>query len=182
MTQNDDLLHAVGGSHADTAVLANLVGDVLDEHIGRFGFLGVDDVDIVVLLDAAGAAGHAVGVEHEDDHALFEALIVAQDVRQLFAGGVEALLGEGVELVPREDDVVAVHQQVLGRDGPLLGGKVGAFPLLHRAEGRQRVPLDGSIRPLENFQQLFVLFQRGAVGGGPALGGGGGVCIRFGGL
>ena len=77
------------------AILADLVGDVLDEHIRRLGLFGVDDVDVVVLLDAAGAAGHAVGVEDENDHALFEALIVAQDVRQLFAGGVQALFGQG---------------------------------------------------------------------------------------
>ena len=169
MAQNDDLLHAVGGGHPDAAVLADLVGDVLDEHIRRLGLFGVDDVDVVVLLDAAGAAGHAVGVEDENDHAFFEALIVAQDVRQLFAGGVQTLFGKGVELVPRKDDVVAVHQQVLGGNGPLLGGKIGAFPLLHRAESRQRVPLDGAIGPLKNFQQLLVLFQRSTVGCGPAL-------------
>ena len=72
-------------------------------------------------------------------------------------------------IVPRKDDVVAVHQQVFRRDLPLLGGKVGALPLLHRAEGCQRVPLDGAVGALENFEQLGVLFQRGAVGHGPAL-------------
>ena len=169
MAQDDDLLHAVGGGHPDTAVPADLMGDPLDEHVRRFGLLGVDHMDIVVLLNAAGAAGHPVGIEHQDEHALLEALIVAQDVHQLVAGGVQALFGEGVQLVPRKDDVVAVHQQVFRRDLPLLGGKVGALPLLHRAEGCQRVPLDGAVGALENFEQLGVLFQRGAVGHGPAL-------------
>ena len=88
MAQDDDLLHAVGGGHPDTAVPADLMGDPLDEHVRRFGLLGVDHMDIVVLLNAAGAAGHPVGIEHQDEHALLEALIVAQDVHQLVAGGV----------------------------------------------------------------------------------------------
>ncbi len=102
MAQNDDLLHAVGGRHPHPAVLADLMGDMLNEHVRRLGLFGVHDVDIVVLLDAAGAAGHPVGVEHKDDHAFFKALIIAQDVCQLFAGGIEALFGEGIELIPRK--------------------------------------------------------------------------------
>ena len=35
MAQNDDLFHAVGGGHADPPPLADLVGDMLDEHIRR---------------------------------------------------------------------------------------------------------------------------------------------------
>ena len=66
----------------------------------------------MVLLDAAGTARHTVGIEHEDEDALFEALIVAENVHQPVTGGVEALLGKGVQLVPRKDDVVAVHQQI----------------------------------------------------------------------
>ena len=93
MAQNDDLLHTIGGRHPDPAVFADLVGDALDEHIRRFGLFGVDDVDVVVLLDAAGTARHTVGIEHEDEDALFEALIVAENVHQPVAGGVEALLG-----------------------------------------------------------------------------------------
>ena len=112
MAEDDDLFHAVRGCDADPAALADLVGDMLDEHIRRLGFLGVDHMDIVVLLDGAGAAGHPVGVEHKDENALLEPLIVAQDVHQLFAGGFEALFGKLVQLVPREDDVVAVDEQI----------------------------------------------------------------------
>ena len=70
MAQNDDLFHAIGGGHADAAALADLMGDTLDEHIGGLGFPGVDHMDIVVLLYAAGAARHTVGIKHKDEHAL----------------------------------------------------------------------------------------------------------------
>ena len=73
MAQDNDLLHAIGGSHADAAALADLMGDTLNEHIGGLGFSGVDHMDIVVLLYAAGAARHTVGIKHKDEHALFEA-------------------------------------------------------------------------------------------------------------
>ena len=181
MAQNDDLFHAVGGGHADPPPLADLVGDMLDEHIRRLGLLGVDDVDVVILLDDAGAARHTVGIEHEDEHTLFEPLIVAQDVHQLLAGGIKALFGELVQLIPRKDDVVAIHQQVFGRDLPLLGVKIRALGLPGRAERSQRVPLDGAIGLFKDLQQLGVLFQRGAVGGHPA-GPGSGLFRRAGGL
>ena len=41
---------------------------------------------------------------------------------------------------------------------------------MHRAEGRQWVPLDGAVGALKNFEQFGVLLQRGAVGHGAALG------------
>ena len=137
-------------------------------------------MDVVVLLDAAGTARHTVGIEHEDEDALFEALIVAENVHQPVAGGVEALLGKGVQLVPRKDDVVAIHQQVFGGDLPLLGGEIGPLPLLHRAERRQRVAFDGAVGALKNFQQFGVLFQRSAVSRHPAGTGRGLFCCRGG--
>ena len=73
MAQDDDLFHAIGGGYADAAALADLMGDTLNEHIGGLGFSGVDHMDIVVLLYAAGAARHTVGIKHKDEHALFEA-------------------------------------------------------------------------------------------------------------
>ena len=68
------------------------MGDPLDEHIGGLCLLGVDHMDVVVLLDGAGAAGHAVGIEHQNEHALLVALIVAQDIHQPMAGGVQTFL------------------------------------------------------------------------------------------
>ena len=88
MTKDNDLLHTVRSRHADAAALADLMGNPLDEHIGGLGLLGVDHMDVVVLLDGAGAAGHAVGIEHQNEHAFLVALIVAQDIHQLAASGV----------------------------------------------------------------------------------------------
>ena len=97
-------------------------------------------------------------------------------------GGVQTFLCKGVQLVPREDDVIAVHQQVFRLDLPLFRIEIRALPLLHRAECRQRIPLDGAVGALEDLQQLGILFQRGAVGHGPALRGGGCLLFRAGGL
>ena len=41
---------------------------------------------------------------------------------------------------------------------------------MHRTERRQRVPLDGAVGALKNLEQLSILFQRGAVSHGTALG------------
>ena len=88
VTKDNDLLHAVRGRHPDAAAFADFVGDPLDEHIGGLGLLGIDHMDVVVLLNGTGAAGHAVGIEHQNEHALLVALIVAQDVHQPMAGSV----------------------------------------------------------------------------------------------
>ena len=64
------------------------MGDPLDEHIGGLGLLGIDHMDVVVLLDGAGASGHAVSIKYQDEHAFLVSLIVAQDVHQPMAGGV----------------------------------------------------------------------------------------------
>ena len=57
MAQNDDLFHAIGGGHADAAALADLMGDMLDEHIGGLGFRGVDHMDIVYCSMLPGLPG-----------------------------------------------------------------------------------------------------------------------------
>lgn len=41
------------------------------------------------------------------------ALIIAQHVDERFAGGVDITGGNVAQLVPREDDVVAVHEQII---------------------------------------------------------------------
>lgn len=86
------------------------------------------------------------------------------------AGRFQTVLCKGVQLIPRKDNIVAVHQQIFGQNFPLLGIKIRAFPLLHRAECRQRVPFDGAIGALEDFEQLGILFQCCAVSRCPALG------------
>ena len=112
MAQNDDLFHAIGGGHADAAALADLVGDTLDEHIGGLGFPGVDHMDIVVLLNAAGAARHTIGIEYKNKIALLVALIVSQNIHQLVTGRFQTVLCKGVQLIPRKDYIVTVNKQI----------------------------------------------------------------------
>ena len=59
------------------------------------------------------AAFDLVGIKHGDDLALSIALIVAQQVAQLLAGYVQTVPGDGLQFVPGEDDVVAVHDEIL---------------------------------------------------------------------
>ena len=63
-------------------------------------------------LHAAGVALDLIGVEHDDDAALAKALIVGENVDQRAARRGDILCGEPMELVPREDDVVAVDEQI----------------------------------------------------------------------
>ena len=63
-------------------------------------------------LHTAGVALDLIGVEHDDDAALAKALIVGENVDQRAARRGNILRGEPMELVPREDDVVAVDEQI----------------------------------------------------------------------
>ena len=63
-------------------------------------------------LHTAGVALDLIGVEHDDDAALAKALIVGENVDQRAARRGDILRGKPMELVPREDDVVAVDEQI----------------------------------------------------------------------
>ena len=63
-------------------------------------------------LHTAGVALDLIGVEHDDDAALAKALIVGENADQRAARRGDILRGEPMELVPREDDVVAVDEQI----------------------------------------------------------------------
>ena len=129
--QNDELLCGVGGDHPGAVVLGDAVGGLLDVHVGGLRLLGVHHVQVVVAFHRAHAPLHLVGVEHQNGHALAVGGVVAQDVHQLPPGGLQALGGQVPQVIPGEDHVVAVHQQVLG---PLLGGlyPVGGLGLFRR--------------------------------------------------
>ena len=59
-------------------------------------------------------AGHAVAVEHDHDLAAREGGVVAQRIHEPLARSVDvAAVGQGAQLVPRENDVVAVHDHAL---------------------------------------------------------------------
>ena len=147
------------------------MGGPLDEHVGGLRLPGVHDVQIVVLLHLPAAALHPVGVKHQNGHAAAVSGVVAQNVHQPPARPVQIFLRDAVQLLPRKNHVVAVHQQVL-RPSQRLGGG-----LLHRALRpcvqclTQEFVISAfyfSVGALKDFQQLLVLRQRAPVGGGTA--------------
>ena len=128
----------------------------------------------MIFFHGALAALDLIGVEDGDDLALLIALIVAQQIAQALPGRVQALLGQGFQLVPGEDDVIAVHQQVLRTGGLLFHGAVFGRGGNRAAGGlwRDEIPaLHRAVGPLENGLQLLVLFDGAGVGGGAGPGG-----------
>ena len=163
MAQDNELFQVVGGGHPHPVLLGDLVGGPLDIGIGRLRLLGIDHVDIFVPLHGAGVPLHLVGVEHQDHHALFEPLIVAEDIHEHMPGGLQVPLRHLLELLPGEDHVVAVHQQVLralppGRHRPALGALAagGLGRGLHR-----QAPLHRAVGPLKDGLQGGLLLPGG---------------------
>ena len=141
-------------------VAAQVVGGLFDIGVGGLGLLGVHHIDAVVLLHRAGVALHLVGVEDQNDLALAVALIVHQQVGQHGPGGRHVLPGHRLQLLPGEDDVVAVHQEVF-RAGLLLPDGVvviqtGAGGLLLGLEG---LVLHLAVGALKDGLELLVLLQ-----------------------
>ena len=70
-------------------------------------------MDAVHLLDRARIVLDAVGVKDQDEVTFFDALIVAQQVNERRAGGVQIVVGQRFEFIPGKDDVVAVNKQIV---------------------------------------------------------------------
>ena len=152
-------------------VFGQLVGGPLNEHIGGLRLPRVHDVLVVVLLHLPAAALHPVGVKHQNGHTAAVPGVVAQNIHQSTPRPIQIFLGDAVQLLPRKNHVVAIHQQVL-RPRQRFGGG-----LLHRTlrpcvqrlmQGLVVPAFYFSVGALKNFQQLLVLRQRAPVGGGAA--------------
>ena len=177
MAQNDDLLRPVGGGHPDPVLPPDLVGRPLDIGVRRLRLLGIDNGDVVVLFYAAQTALYLVGVEHQDHPAPPVALIVAQQVAQLLPGGIQIFRRRLFQLVPRENDIIPVYQQIiLAGEGlfqfpPFFLRIIGHRPL--RSLGwKKTLPLHRAVGPLEDGLQFLILGCGPGVGtDGPPLGG-----------
>ena len=90
-------------------ILGDFVDGLFDIVVRRFGLAGVYDMDAMVFLSRAHIARHLVGVEHQDQLARVEAVIVGQDIHQALTGMLQAFTRDGLELLPGKDDVIAVH-------------------------------------------------------------------------
>lgn len=92
VAQDDELLRPVGGGHPDPVAFPQLIGGPLDIGVRRLRLLGVDHVDVVVLLHGPLAPSDLIGVKDGDKLAFPVALVVAKKVAQGLPGGVQALL------------------------------------------------------------------------------------------
>ena len=113
ISQNNQLLHPIRGRHTDTVLPAQCAGGLFDVRVRRLRSLGIDHINVVHVLDLPLHAVDTIGIEHQNQVALPIALIVAQDSDQPASGSVQTLLRQRFQLVPRKNDVVPIHQQIL---------------------------------------------------------------------
>lgn len=91
---------------------AELVSSAFDISISRFGFFGVNYTDIVVIFHYTLLLFDLVCVKDEYQLTLLVSLIVAKPVHKHTSCKVKALIGSLFQLVPRENYVIAVNQQI----------------------------------------------------------------------
>ena len=163
VAQDDELLEIVARRHAHFAPPAQLVGHALDVAVRRLGFLRVDHEDIVVFFHGPEVQRHLIRIKHQNYRAAAIALIVAEQIHQHVPRRVEIAFCQLLQLVPREEDIVAVDEDKLLRRfqrADQLTLVVGA----QRLHWQNVAAADGPICPLEDGQQLFFEFRRAAVG------------------
>ena len=158
---------------------------LFDVHVGGLGLLCVHDVEVVVALHFPDAALYLVGVKHQYRHALLIPGVVAEYVHEPRPRGVQVVRGQLFQLVPGENHVVAVNQQVfwpfeLRPCRAALGVRLRRLAPFHRAHGADRVAADGAVGALEYRHQLLVRGQRAAVVRRPCGTGGGVRALRCG--
>ena len=102
-----------------------------DVGICGFCLLCVDDVDIALMEDVPLAAVNLVGVKYNDQPAALRALEIGQNLCQPARCGVEIDGCQLAKLRPVEDDVVAIHQEIIlaGRTAGTCGSGVSASAL-----------------------------------------------------
>ena len=107
-----ELDEAVGGDH--TGGHAALVAVHGSFQIGVGGFMGggVDDTVTVSLLLVTIPLDAIVCIEDQRQVGLGVGHVVVEDVHQRLPGGVKILPGQIPQVLPGEDDIVAVHQQL----------------------------------------------------------------------
>ena len=164
VAQDDPLLHAVGGGHPHPVVLPQVIGGLFNVGVGGLRLFRIHHIDAAPPLHRAHAALHLIGVEDQNDLALAEGPVFDQKLGEDFTGGVHVLPGQGVEVVPGEDDVIPVHQQIF-RLGPLVPdviffAETGAGRLFLWLEGGGA--LHRAIGLLEQSLKLLVLLQAAA--------------------
>ena len=115
----------------------------------------------MILFDHSQILRHLIGVEHQNQITAAVALIVAQQVHQHMPRRVQTVAPNPLQLVPGENDIIAVDQhKLLRRFHPCQ-----QFFFVLRAKrhhGKHIAPLDLPICPLEDRQQLLFQLRRAA--------------------
>ncbi len=170
VAQNDQLLRPVGGGDLHPVMPAQLIGGPLDIGVRRLRLLGVDHMDVVVLLHGPLSSPDLVGVEDGDDPALLIALKVAQQIAEGFRAASRLSRAMAFSSSQAKMMLYPSTSRYSGRLG--WGDRPGLRRLRgDRAAGglgRQEVPaLPLAVGPLENGLELLVLLDGPGVGGAP---------------
>ena len=137
-----------------------IIGRLLDIHIRRLGLPGVDDMDAVAFFDRARAALDLVSIEHEDQVAPAHTLVVAHDIHKPLACRVYVLRRDGLQLIPRKNDVVSVDEQIIVLPDAChieLFERLRLFPAL--LQGFKAAIPNRSVGALEQRPKLAVIFK-----------------------
>ena len=142
MAENNHLLHAVRCSHTNTMLSAIGRRTPAQCTYPRFRPPWCRRYGYRRAARSSRCRLDLIGIKHENKMTPAHALIIAQHVDD-FAGGVDITGGNTAQLVPREDDVVAVHEQiiVLTDAGDYSCSSVAAFTAL--LEGFKAAVLTG---------------------------------------
>ena len=179
MTEDNELLQIIRCGDAHTVFPGEIIGGALDIGVGRFRFFGVDNVESVPLFHRAGIAFDLVCVKDKDHDTLFEPLIVQKNVHQHPTGGLQIDASHFLEFVPGVNDVVSVHQKVLGTH--ISGRNSAANGAFGRAlgGGLKIPPFHFAIGSLKDGLQFLFLLAGGGVGHDAASGSRLGGCFCF---
>ena len=168
VAQNNQLLRPVRGGHLYPVLFPDLIGGLFDIGVRRLRLPGINHMDVVIVLHRSQTALYLIRVKHHDHPALPVTLVVAQQVAKMLPGRVQVILRDLLQLVPGENDVIAVHQQIF-RSPVLLPDDSGAGRLRRRAADlpgwKKRPPLYRAVGPLENSLQLLILLHGPGVTG-----------------
>ena len=91
---------------------SDMMNDLFNVLIGSFGFFGIYDMDIMILLDLQCIAFYLVCVKYQNQDTFLIPLIITQDIHQFISGSLDADFCQFFQLLPCKNNIVSVNQQV----------------------------------------------------------------------